>query len=163
MVDSGGNLFGTAYHGGANSDGAIFEIAAGTNSITTLATFNGTNGSEPHSGLIEDAAGDLFGTTNLGGPNNYGVVFEVPAGSGTITTVATFNGTDGIDPNPGLISDSAGNLYGTTNSGGANSDGTIFELTGTGFVVPEPTGLAILGVGLAGVCRRRRRSRGCDA
>jgi uncharacterized repeat protein (TIGR03803 family) len=87
----------------------------------------------PSGDLIVDAAGDVFGTTE-GSSSTDGTVFEIKAGSGTITTLATFNGTDGINPG-GLVVDDAGNLYGTTSSGGANGDGTVFELSDVGFVV----------------------------
>jgi uncharacterized repeat protein (TIGR03803 family) len=127
IEDSGGNLFGTVA-GGANSDGTVFEVVAGSGAITTLATFNGTNGAGPSGGVIEDSSGNLFGTTQGGGANAAGTVFEVPAGSGTITTLASFNGANGSDSSTGVIQDSSGNLFGTTESGGANGDGTIFEL-----------------------------------
>ena len=65
---------------------------AGT--ITTLATFNGSNGASPYGGVVEDSSGNLFGAAYSGGANNDGTVFEVAAGSGTITTLATFNGTN---------------------------------------------------------------------
>ena len=63
--------------------------------LITLAPFDGTDGALASGGLISDAAGNLFGTTSQGGPGNNGTVFEVAAGSGAITTLATFNGTNG--------------------------------------------------------------------
>jgi uncharacterized repeat protein (TIGR03803 family) len=127
--DSAGNLYGTTTSGGANGDGTVFELASGGNSITPLASFNGTNGSDPNDALVIDSSGNLYGTTVNGGPNSDGAAFEVAAGSGTITTLASFNGTNGNQPRGKLTMDSSGNLYGTTYSGGANSDGNIFELT----------------------------------
>ena len=59
---------------------------------------------------------------------NDGTVFELAKGSSTIATLASFGGTNGHDPYAGLIMDSSGNLYGTTYGGGANGDGTVFEL-----------------------------------
>ena len=108
------------------SDGTVFELAKGSGTITTLASFNGTNGANPHGGLIMDSSGNLYGTTELGGAACDGTVFELAKGSGTITTLASFNGTNGTDPVAGLIMDSSGNLYGTTESG--HGDGTVFEL-----------------------------------
>ena len=76
----------------------MFEVAAGSGTITTLASFNGTNGANPYGGLVEDSSGNLFGTTDYGGASGDGTVFEVAAGSGTITTLASFNGTNGAYP-----------------------------------------------------------------
>jgi uncharacterized repeat protein (TIGR03803 family) len=100
---------------------------------------NGTFGSYPNGGLIADAAGDLFGTTEMGGANGDGTVFEIAkTGEGYLSTPATlksFNGANGANPYAGLVADAAGDLFGTTETGGANSDGTAFELTGAGFQV----------------------------
>ena len=68
-------------------------------------------------GVIMDSSGNLYGTTLGGGTGGYGTVFEVAKGSGTITTLASFNGTNGADPFGGLIMDSSGNLYGTAADG----------------------------------------------
>jgi uncharacterized repeat protein (TIGR03803 family) len=63
--------------------------------ILTLATFDGSNGSSPYGGVIEDSSGNLFGTTNQGGANGEGTVFEIKKGSGSVTTLASFNGVNG--------------------------------------------------------------------
>ena len=63
-----------------------------------------------------DAAGNLYGTTADGGTGNYGTVFEIAQGTGAITTLATFDGTDGNAAAGGVVLDSAGNLYGTAGS-----------------------------------------------
>jgi uncharacterized repeat protein (TIGR03803 family) len=128
IMDSSGNLYGTTKYGGALNQGAVFELAHGSGTITTLFSFNGTNGSQPYASLIMDSSGKLYSTTLFGGANNDGTVFELAQGSHTITTLASFNRTDGADPWAGLIMDSSGNLYGTTLEGGASNDGTVFEL-----------------------------------
>jgi uncharacterized repeat protein (TIGR03803 family) len=128
IIDGKGNLYGTAKTGGASNDGTVFELAAGSGSITTLASFNGTGGANPDGGLLIDGSGNLYGTTSQGGANGDGTVFELAAGSGTITTLASFDGTDGSDPTGTLVIDGSGNLYGTTYAGGALGDGTVFEL-----------------------------------
>ena len=129
VEDSSGNLFGTTHDGGASGDGTVFEVAQGSGTITTLASFNGTNGANPVGGLVEDSSGNLFGTTYDGG--------ALPAtarcsrwqhGSGTITTLASFNGTQRRRSRGGLVEDSSGNLFGTTVIGGADNDGTVFEV-----------------------------------
>jgi uncharacterized repeat protein (TIGR03803 family) len=132
VEDNSGNLFGAI--GGAFGQaglvgyGTLFELKAGSRTITTLASFDGTNGRQPLGGLIEDNGGNLFGTTSLGGTNNGGTVFELKAGSSTITTLGSFNSTTGTYSAAGLVEDSSGNLFGTTSSGGANNNGTLFEV-----------------------------------
>ena len=136
IMDSSGNLYGTTTEGGASGDGTVFKVAQGSGAITTLASFDGTNGQYPFDGLIKDSSGDLYGTTGNGGASGYGTVFEVASGSGAITTLASFNGKNGDEPYGGLIMDSNGDLYGTTSSGGPTwnpnagvyGDGTVFEL-----------------------------------
>ncbi len=128
IADAAGNLYGTTFSGGTAGDGTVFEVAAGTHALSTLATFNGNNGGSPWAGLIADAAGNLYGTTFLGGAAGDGTVFEVAAGTHALTTLATFNGNNGSDPEAGLIADAAGNLYGTTEGGGTAGDGTVFEV-----------------------------------
>ena len=128
IMDNSGNLYGTTRDGGAFGDGTVFELAHGSGTITTLASFNGTDGADPEAGLIMDSSGNLYGTTTGGGATSNGTAFELAHGSGTITTLASFNDTNGADPSAGLIMDSSGNLYGTTTGGGATSNGTVFEL-----------------------------------
>jgi uncharacterized repeat protein (TIGR03803 family) len=129
VEDSSGNLLGTTFDGGASGYGTVFEVTAGSNTITTLASFNNTNGANPLAALVEDSSGNLFGTTTYGGANNAGTVFEVVAGSGAITTLASFTGSNGANPEAGLVNDSSGNLFGTTVSGGASGYGTVFEVS----------------------------------
>src|SRR4051812_1939021 len=149
FADAAGNLFGTTQMGGAFSGfGTVFEIAktgSGYSAPTTLVSFNSSNGGDPNSNLIADAAGNLFGTTVAGGPYNSGTVFEIAksgSGYGVPTTLATFTGSNGASPFAGLIADAAGNLFGTTGRGGASGDGTVFEIAKTGSGYSAPTTLA---------------------
>src|SRR5439155_18602152 len=98
VKDSSGNFFGTANSGGANGEGTVFELASGSSIITALASFDNSTGTFPHAGLIEDSSGNLFGTTSNGGANGMGTVFELAAGSSTITALASFNKTNGNPP-----------------------------------------------------------------
>ena len=95
---------------------------------------NGTDGNEPEAGLIFDAAGNLYGTTYVGGNYGHGTVFELTPAAGegwTEKVLHSFNDTDGNQPSTDLIFDAAGNLYGTTSSGGTYGAGAAFELTPT--------------------------------
>ena len=145
MSDAAGDLFGTTWS--ENYGGTVFEIpktASGYGALNIIASFNLINGAYPYGDLISDAAGDLFGTTLLGGANDIlsgGTVFEIPktsSGFGALITLAIFDGANGYYPRCGLISDAAGNLFGTTEYGGANNLGVVFEIakTDTGYSAP---------------------------
>lgn len=127
IMDDAGNVFGTTSSGGASNDGSIFEVVNGSGSVTVLASFDGANGRRPMAGLVRDAAGNLFGTTSQGGDSDDGTLFELAAGSSTITTLLSFNAANGARPLAPLIIDANGNLFGTTSTGGnASGDGTVF-------------------------------------
>jgi probable HAF family extracellular repeat protein/uncharacterized repeat protein (TIGR03803 family)/VCBS repeat-containing protein len=146
IADNHGNLFGTTIIGGAYGDGMVFEIAKTADGYastpTTLVSFNGTNGAfpSPFGSLIADAHGDLFGMTAGGGANDRGTVFEITKTAdgyaSTPTTLINFNGTNGWRPFGSLIADNHGDLFGTTTLGGPTHDGTVFEITGSGFGGP---------------------------
>jgi uncharacterized repeat protein (TIGR03803 family) len=128
IMDTSGNLYGTTTYGGGSNDGTVFELARGSGVITTLASFNGTDGATPRSALVMDASRNLYGTAWAGGASGNGTIFEVAQGSGTITALASFNGTNGAGPDSALLMDGSGNLYGAAGGGGASGDGTVFEL-----------------------------------
>jgi uncharacterized repeat protein (TIGR03803 family) len=145
VSDASGNLYGTANNGGTHQIGAVFELisaAGGGWTETLLHSFSGADGFSPFAGLILDAAGNLYGTTEWGGgegvsycgQDGCGTVFEMSRGTNgrwieKVLHRFNPNGTDGLIPFAGLIFDTAGNVYGTTALGGAYNQGTVFELT----------------------------------
>jgi uncharacterized repeat protein (TIGR03803 family) len=126
-----GNLYGTTNSGGTNGGGTIFMIAAHSDRMTTVYNFCSqtgcADGEVPTAGLIQAANGDLYGTTSSGGADGDGTVFQLSL-SGALTTIASFDGTDGASPNE-LVQASDGYLYGTTSSGGAFGYGTVFKIS----------------------------------
>ena len=128
-LDGDGNIFGTTTAGvGASYYGSVYEIAKGSTAITTIASFNNTNGNSPYAGVTFDGSGNIFGTTLSGGANGLGTVYEILKGTSTINTVASFAGGNGSRPS-GLTLDNNGNFYGTTRTGtGSSANGTIFEI-----------------------------------
>ncbi len=136
LRDAHGNLFGTTLEGGTNGFGTVYELsAAGKFSVlyNFCSQLHCADGSSPTAGVIEDSAGNLYGTTETGGANLQGTVFELTkAGKETVLHSFGLAGGDGYFPMAGLVRDNAGNLYGTTFVGGANHAGTIFEIDAAG-------------------------------
>jgi uncharacterized repeat protein (TIGR03803 family) len=195
-----GNLYGTVLYGGTNTifAGGIFRLTT-AGAFSNLVFFNGTNGANSSAGLIQGADGNLYGTTTYGGAsvsndpnhNGFGTVFKA-ATNGVLTTLSSFNGTNGKSPNalleitPGVFSGSANNggafsnfagfgygtlfkantnalltnflsfndtngaspsagltmtsnsvIFGTTTSGGSNEYGTVFRLAADGSIAAE--------------------------
>ena len=96
--------------------------------LTTLVSFNGTNGASPAASLLLGGNGDYYGTTTAGGTNNNGTVFRVSP-FGTLTTLYLLNPADGFTSQSGLTLGADGNYYGSANHGGSSGVGTIFRLT----------------------------------
>jgi len=155
-----GNLYGTTSAGGVDNDGTVFKITLG-GTLTTLHSFVGTDGATPYAVLVQATDGNFYGTTKNGGstscPGDCGTIFQITPG-GALTTLHSFDGTDGEYPFGGLVQNTNGTFYGTTNGGGANSDGTVFSLSvGLGpFVETQTTSgkvgaaVKILGTNLTG-------------
>jgi hypothetical protein len=150
IFDTAGNLYGTTEGGGShgnsqeNTGGIAYELApqsAGAWAETVLYNFGGSgDGVSPRANLIFDTAGNLYGTTLLGGTLGFGTAFELSpqtGGTWTETVLIAFDHSflEPAYPYTSLTFDSAGNLYGTTLAGGGFSgstsgfDGTVFELT----------------------------------
>ncbi len=185
-----GNFYGTTQSGGPDDDGTVFKITP-TGTLTTLHSFNGNDGAAPYGSLMLAANGDFYGSNSVGGTFGAGTIFTItpngvlttlysfcsrggctdgqfPAGqliqgsdgnlygvthaggsyancsvdgcgtifkmtlSGKLTTLHTFDGTDGEYPYGGLIDDGNGLFYGTTAAGGVGSDGTVYTITSSG-------------------------------
>jgi uncharacterized repeat protein (TIGR03803 family) len=137
IADAAGNLYGATVYGGTNDFGTVFKVTP-SGIQTVLHSFAGgsdgaqlQSGAQIPSGLLADAAGNLYGTTTLGGLNNMGTVFKVTT-AGNETVLYSFTGADGAYPLAGLLADAAGNLYGTKSEGGAYGRGTVFKITTSG-------------------------------
>lgn len=131
IMDSAGNLYGTTFAGGASGLGTVFEVST-SGTETVLHSFTGKpDGEQPEAGLAMDAAGNLYGTTSLGGTHGNGTAFELAKNGGTWTESVLFdfsqNATGKIVV-AGVTLDAAGNLYGATSAGGTYGQGAVFEL-----------------------------------
>jgi len=147
ILDSSGNIYG-AITAGENGQGEIFEIVMPGDTLNILHAFNGSpDGAEPYGPLVFDHAGILYGTTNIGGAYNAGTVFMMSPSSGgqwRERVLYSFTGAaDGGNPQSGVFLDDSGHLYGTTTTGGAYSQGTVYRLTLT--AVPLETTLHSFG------------------
>jgi len=142
IFDQAGNLYGTTLEGGDQGLGTVFKLAPSADGNwreSVLYSFcsrtNCSDGAGTYAGLIFDQAGNLYGTTELGGAHNEGTVFKLAPnadGSWRESVLHSFcsrtNCGDGENPDASLIFDQSGNLYSTTSSGGANNGGTVFKL-----------------------------------
>jgi uncharacterized repeat protein (TIGR03803 family) len=141
IFDAAGNLYSTTAYGGTYGYGTVFELTPKSGGWAETILYSIASGSPgPLTGVIFDAAGNLYGTTDDGGTTNGGIVFELtPAGGGTWTATILHNlmggAMDGCYVHGGLVFDASGNLYGTTALCGAYyysvflGDGTVFEIT----------------------------------
>ncbi len=129
-------VFGKALLGAALALSVAVPLRAAAGRMPTDVIYNFTGGAEggrPEGGLIRDTAGNFYGTTSVGGssncPSGCGAVFKLSA-LGAATALYTFTGArDGLEPLDKLIADAAGNLYGTTERGGAHKLGVVFKVT----------------------------------
>jgi uncharacterized repeat protein (TIGR03803 family) len=134
--DAAGNLYGTAWKGGASSYGTVFEVS-NKGVETVLYSFGGgtTDGCYPYGGLLMDAKGILYGTTAECGTSSYGTVFKLSKDGKGYKVLHNFAGgsTDGAYPlYTSLIMDAKGVLYGNTYNGGATNQGVVYKLTKSG-------------------------------
>jgi uncharacterized repeat protein (TIGR03803 family) len=124
-----GGEFGIAKTGGANGEGSLFYIGAG-GGFEVVHNFGGSDGggSQPNE-LIEDAFGNLYGSTYTGGTGGHGVIFEYAQKTERYSVLYTFqNGADGRVPFLGAVGPD-GSLYGVTQQGSSENHGALFSLT----------------------------------
>lgn len=138
--DDVSNMYGTTSAGGIGGAGTVYQLSEIYSKgkwkwvIGLLHSFSGPDGANPGAGLVADSAGNLYGTTMSGGtsPGLAGSVFELTSGpqnTWTLTTLYSFTGgPDGGDVTSGVILDGAGNLYGTTFTGGSYNQGVVYEI-----------------------------------
>jgi len=141
-IDGSRNLYGTSFAGGTVFGGTIFELTPGKKGWKENVLHNfqgGRDGANPYAGLILSRAGVLYGTTSNGGSSNVGTVFKLRSDSGgqwkeIVLHSFAIGGNDGFYPFAGVVLDAYGNLFGTTEFGGARQQGqkgagTVFRLT----------------------------------
>jgi len=130
--DPKGNLYGTASGGTTSGAGTVFKIDTSGHLAVLYSFTGGADGGYPYGALIPDWKGNLYGTTNGGGASGAGVAFKIDT-SGHETVLYSFTGgNDGGYPLAGLTFDPEGNLYGTTNGGGASGAGVVFKIDTSG-------------------------------
>jgi uncharacterized repeat protein (TIGR03803 family) len=138
IADGAGNLYGTAASGGVANLGVVFRIRLDGTGFQILHPFTGgaSDGSGPSGSLVLDGAGNLYGTTSVGGPTGSGTIFRLKTDGTGFHLLHAFD-EEGLNPVSGLILDGAGNLYGTTEGGGPLGLGTVFKVKtdGSGFQV----------------------------
>jgi uncharacterized repeat protein (TIGR03803 family) len=133
ILDGKGNLYGAATSGGTGAGGTIFKLARskGGWTFSVLYGLTGWSVSGPFRNLMLDASGNLYGTTHCDGANSAGTVYELINSGGTWTYNSLYvftGGSDGLYSFSNLVFDKHGNLYGTTNQGGANGSGVVFKI-----------------------------------
>lgn len=136
LVSYRGKLYGTTTEGGKYGWGAIYSINPFNRDEAIVYSFTGRrDGGTPVGGLVADGAGNLWGTTSTGGGRTgagTGTVFKLSVLTSRLSTVHEFTGEDGSEPLATLVSDGAGDFYGTTYGGGPHNYGTVFKISSAG-------------------------------
>ena len=146
IIDSSGDLFGTTANGGGSGCGTVWELSAGSGSISPLASFSpvtvgGVAQNPGADSIVMDNSGDLLGTTaGNAAAGSFGTIWELPNGTTSIQTLASFNGADGSTPVGRIAVDGKGNIYGATQYGGDDIGGST--PLGSGVAYELPVGFA---------------------
>ncbi len=135
-ISSNGTLYGLTYGGGTYGDGAAYELAksGGVWKETVLHSFGaGGDGSEPYGMHLDGKTGALYGTTEYGGSNNLGTVFEIAENRGTWSEslLHSFGGRpyDGANPLSGVTQSANGTIFGSTSLGGTSNVGVVYNIS----------------------------------
>ena len=129
VIDASGNLYGTNLNGGTSYGGTVWEYTTAGTLIPLYEFPEGFMGCSPQGNIVLDSSGDLYGTTQSGGTNQQGNLWEITSG-GTYVDLHDFGSAgDGANPLGGVSVDAAGNMYGTTRNGGADYTGIVWELS----------------------------------
>jgi uncharacterized repeat protein (TIGR03803 family) len=127
VMDSGGNLYGTAYYGGTFDAGVVYKLNPSQQETVLYSFTGGADGDLPYSAVTLDSSGDVYGTTS----GNAGAVYKISA-AGQETVVYGFpGGVGGSTPEAGVFLDSSGNIYGTATGGGTGGGGVVYKVTTT--------------------------------
>jgi uncharacterized repeat protein (TIGR03803 family) len=127
-----GKFDGTAHYGGGHGAGAVYQILPGgtEKTVYNFCALSGcADGSYPYGELVEDTNLNVYSTTYFGGANNLGTVFELGLDVFNLTTLHSFDGADGSNPEAGLLLATDGIFYGSTSLGGSSGNGTLFSLS----------------------------------
>jgi uncharacterized repeat protein (TIGR03803 family) len=133
IQDRDGNLYGTAYIGGDPQCGfygcgVVYKVDTAGKEIPLHSFTGGSDGAFPNAPLVRDKAGNIYGTTGSGGSVNEGTVFKIDASGKEAVLYSFTGGSDGCEPQQGLVLGESGALFGTTSGCGSSGFGTIFKL-----------------------------------
>jgi uncharacterized repeat protein (TIGR03803 family) len=129
---SDGDFYGTTSAGGTNNLGTVFQVSA-NGALTGLYSFTGgSDGGDPIAGLTQGSDGNFYGTTISYGASKHGTVFSISTNGGLNSLYSFTGGVDGAGPQGGLVLGNDDNFYGTTTSGGASQQGTVFQMSVSG-------------------------------
>ena len=135
-----GKLYGMTQFGGAHGFGVVFLLLPGiTPAYTKLADFNWTNGAWPNSSFVAGKGGKLYGMTESGGANNYGVIFSFDINNQSLSNISQFSDANGRSPYGSLVMASDKKLYGMTSRGGSYDKGVLFSIDPVATVYKKQT------------------------
>ena len=126
-----GNFYSMTNSGGTNGAGTIFKITP-TGTFTVLRNLSSADGQNPLGNLFQNTDGFLYGMAPYGGTHGDGTFFKISTAGAFTLLYSLTSGTDGSEPNGGVIKSTDGNFYGLTSYGGSNFGGTAFKITATG-------------------------------
>jgi uncharacterized repeat protein (TIGR03803 family) len=128
VMDAAGNFYGTTSSCGTNKLGTVWKVSKSGKEKVLHSFAGGTSDGEyPLAGVVVDAAGNVYGTTETGGASNVGTVYKVGKG-GKFTLLHSFDGTDGKYVYSGLVQNAKGTLFGTAINGGSIGYGTVWKI-----------------------------------